>query len=224
VLWLAVMAFASAWPDMEASVFDSATTLMADAKLRTLRCPWIISADEEATVSAKFTNPTDKPVSFLVRTRVSRGFVTLVRQDSQVVKLAPRESRELSWPVAAADAAYGRLVMVRTLAMGSAARPARENSCGILVAGVSGIGGQGLFVAGVHAGFALMSPGAALWRRRRLSVQDFGAVRRGAWLALMVVASLVTGMMGWWLASHLLLVGAALMAFVVLEAEVSRRR
>ena len=125
VLWLAVMAFASAWPDMEASIFDSATTLMADAKLRTLRCPWIVSADEAATVSATFTNPTDTPVSFLVRTRVSRGIVTLVRQDSPVVKLAPKESRELSWPVAAADAAYGRVVTVRTLAMGSAARPAR---------------------------------------------------------------------------------------------------
>jgi hypothetical protein len=196
VLGLAVMAFVSAWPDMEASVFDASTSLAADGKLQSLRCPWVISTNEVATVRARFKNSADRPASFLVRTRISRGFVTLVHQDSQQVRLEPNESRELSWPVAAEDAAYGRLVV-----------------------GVSGISGQWLFAAGVFVGLALVGAGAGWWwsQRRPLGARDLATARRVGLLALIVVASLITGMLSWWLVSHLLLIASALFLFILLE-------
>lgn len=219
LLCLAAMAFATAWPDMEASVFDRTTALMADGKLRALRCPWVIAADEVAAVRIRFTNNTDRPASFLVRTRISEGFVTFVRQDSQPVKLQPNQSRELSWPVTAKDAAFGRVVMARALATRSAFRPARENSCGILVVGISGVDGQSLFAAGVLVGLVLTAAGAGWWwsRRRPLGTGETGTVRHASILALIVVASLVSGMLSWWLVSHLLLIAAVLFSFVLLE-------
>lgn len=219
VLLLAVMAFLSAWPDMEASVFDAATTLVADDPLQSLDCPIMMSTGETVQVKAGFENKTDRPVSFLVRTRISSGFVTLVRQDSQQVKLAPGEVRELSWPVAAEDAVYGRFVMARVLATRSAGQPARESSCGILVVGMRGIGGQWVFAAGVVLGALLMLIGAGGWwrQRRPLDGRELAIARRGGLLAVVVAASLLTGVLNLWLPSHLLLVAALLVCFVLLE-------
>ena len=223
VLWLAVMAFAAAWPDMEATVFDATTALAAKDRLRSLDCPWLMTADESTTVRATFTNDADRPASFLVRARTTRGFVTLVHEHSQQVTLAPNESRVLSWPVSAADAAYGRLVMARVLATRSAVGPARENACGILVVGVSGVGGQLLFVAGTLFGLALVGIGAGAWwsNHRPLGARDRRTARRAGVLAGTVIASLVTGMLGLWLISHALLVATFLVSLVLLEASVS---
>ncbi len=219
LLWLSALSFVSSWPDMEASFFDTETTLAADSKLQTLRCPLVISADETATVKATFRNPSDRTASFLVRTRISSGFVTLVRQDSQQVTLAPGASREFSWPFAARDAAYGRLVMARVLATKSVGQPARESSCGILVLGVSGASGSRLFAAGVLAGLALVAAGAGKWwfEHRPLDGSGLSIARRASALALVVGASLIAGLLTWWLLSHLLLIASALLALVLLE-------
>jgi hypothetical protein len=225
LLVLAAMAFVSAWPDMEASVFDAGTASVADRALHALQCPVLITPDETANVSARFHNDTDRLQSFLVRARVSHGYVTLVRQNSQQVRLRPGESVTLTWPVRAEDAAYGRLILVRVLAMSGPGRPARQSSCGVLVAGVPGVSGQVLFSLGVIAGLGLLIAGAAWWSvgRRPLNRRDARRARRAALVAVAVAASLVTGLAGWWLLSHLLLIGSALLVLVVLEQEVAAR-
>lgn len=224
LLVLAAMGFVAAWPDMEASVFDAGTSLAADANLPSLRCPWLVTEDETAIVKAKLTNRADRPESFLVRSRITRGFLTLVRQDRQQVKLAPGETVELSWPATAEDAAYRRLIMVRVLATRSPVNPAREGYCGILVVGVSGVGGQWLYMAGVLVGLALLGGGAWLWLRPRkpLGRRDYETARRYSVLAAIVVVSLVTGMASLWLVSHVLLVAAILFSFLLLEQAYAR--
>lgn len=219
VVWLGAMAFAAAWPDMEASVFDSGTALAADAGLPELRCPWVMTADETAAVRVRFTNAADRPDAFLVRANISRGYASFVREDTQQVRLQPGESRELAWPVTAEDAAFDRLVLVRVLANRGLVTPARQSPCGILVLNVPGVSGQWLFVLGVLIGLALTTAGAAWWwvQRRPLGEAGIAAARAAGLLAVLVVASLITGMAGVWLVSHFLLVGAILYFFVWLE-------
>jgi hypothetical protein len=219
VLCLAVMGFVAAWPDMEATVFDAPTALMADEKLHSLDCPWVIAADEVGTVRARFTNPAAEADSFLVRMRVSRGFVSRYREEREQVTLQPHESREVAWSIAPDDAAYRRIVMVRVLATRCALQPARENACGVFVAGVRGVRGQWLFAVGVLAGVALVAAGALWWwlRHRPLGGRDHDAARRVGFLAVVAGASLATGMSGWWLVSHLLLIGVVIYLLVLLE-------
>lgn len=219
VVWLAAMGFVAAWPDMEASVFDAATSLSADADLPTLACPLVIAEDEVAAVRARFSNPADHETSFLVRTRISHGFVTLVRQESQQVRLAPGATQELSWPIEASDAAYGRLVLARVLATRGFGQPARESACGVLVLGLSGVRGAWVYAASTLAGFALMLGGAAWWwrERRPLDARQRTTVRRFGFLAFLVVVSLVTGLMAQWLVSHILLIASVLYLFALLE-------
>jgi hypothetical protein len=219
VAWLAVMGFVAAWPDMEASVFDAATSLSADEKLQTLACPLVIAEDEVAAVRARFSNPADHDTAFLVRTRISHGFVTLVRQDSQQVRLAPGATQELSWPIEAADAAYGRLVLARVLATRGFGQPARESACGVLVLGLSGVRGAWVYAASTLAGLTLMLGGAGWWwrGRRPLDARQLTTARRFGFLAFLVVASLAAGVLDQWLVSHMLLIATVLYLFALLE-------
>ena len=219
IVWLAVMAFVAAWPDMEAGVFESGIAAAADAGLPGLMCPWVMTADETATVRVRFANSADRPDAFLVRANISSGFASLVRRERQQVEVKPHETVELAWPVTAADAAYGRLVLVRVLANRGLVAPARQSPCGILVLPVPGASGQGLYLLAVLIGLALSGGGAAWWwiQRRPLGEADISTARAAGLFAVIVLGSLITGMTGAWLISHLLLVGAILYFFVWLE-------
>lgn len=213
------MAFLTAWPDMEASVFDASTALMASEKLASLQCPVMVTAGDAAEVRATFANEADTPTSFLVRTRISQGFVTLVRQDSQVVRLGPRESVQLAWPIGADDAAYERLILARVFHTRSAAMPAREAACGILVLPTSGVRGGLVYALGLGTALACLGLGGAWWlaQRRPLGRREMRRARIVTGMTLILAASLATGMLGWWMASHLLQVLAALFLAVLVE-------
>jgi hypothetical protein len=219
LLWLSVLAFLLSWPDMEASVFDTGTSLVADERLRALRCPYVITADEEAMVRVRFENEADRKASFLVRSRISRGYLTLVDEDTQQLNLAPGQAQSLEWPVSARDAVYGRVVMARVLAMRSAAGPARERACGILVLGPAGIPGRWILALSLLLGLALCGGGALWWwrQRRPLGFHARGTARRAGLLSFVVLASLVAGLLSLWLVSHLLLISAAGLALALLQ-------
>lgn len=216
---LAVLAFVSAWPDMESSVFDASTALMADEALSGLRCPTLVTVDERASIGAVFHNPTRREQTFLVRIRISQGFVSLWRQDSRTVTLAPGQTRHLAWPITARDAAYGRLIMARVLAMSSADLAARQGHCGVLVLGLRGVAGRYVFGAGLAAAAACLVAGGLAWStgRRPLRGRRLQAARAVGVVVAILVGSLVCGLHGWWMASHLLLLLAVLVPVAALE-------
>jgi hypothetical protein len=215
---LAALALASAWPDMEATVFDSATASVAGARLGTLHCPWMVTEHEAARLTATFRNQSARSESFLVRARISEGSVAYWRQASQVLTLAPGEARTLSWPVTADDAAYGRLILARVLAMGAGSGPARQAACGILILHVPGGRGDFLFALGLVCSGGLMALGLAGWAwRRRLAGRSLAVTRAFGATALVVAASLAVGMLGWWLPSHLLLILSVIVLLAMLE-------
>jgi len=215
---VAALAFAASWPDMEATMFDPSSAGTA-ARLGELRCPLVITADETAAVRVRFANPGSRPASFVVRSRISQGLLTLIRQDSQVVRLEPGERKDLSWPVTARDAAFGRVVLARVYATQSATQPARGASCGILVLGVTALGGVQVFALGLLGSLALLVLGAAAFAatRRPLVRRDRSLARALGALTTVVLLSLGAGLLGWWALSHVLQILFVLMVGATLE-------
>jgi hypothetical protein len=221
VAWLAAMAFLASWPDMEASQFDTLTASMADAPLAAFRCPIAIAPDEQAFVRARFRNDSDSVQSFRVQVRISEGFVSLMRQDAEQVRLEPGERKELRWSIDASDAAYRRLILARAIVYRTAGRPARERSCGVLVLGIPGVSGRLAYATGLAIGILATAVGALWWWRARRPVPggDRRIARIAGTLAAVVAGSLAAGVTGSWLVSHLLLV----LAFLVLVALLAQR-
>ncbi len=224
LLLLALMAFVFFWPDMEASLFDSSTTASADQALSGLRCPYVMTAAETAQIRAVFENPEEREISFIVRARISQGYVSLIRQDSEVVRIAPGERLEKRWPVTADDAAYGRLIMARIFATRSAASAAQQSSCGILLVNTTAVTGQTLVILGLAGSLLALVVGSGLWwqlerplnERRRLAARDFGVV------TLVVFSSMAAGMGGAWVLSLLLLILSLLLLGAMVERSVRR--
>ena len=219
LLWLSGLAYLLSWSDMEASVFDKGTTLVADRPLTSLRCPFVITADEQGAARATFRNRADRKTSFLVRSRLTRGYMSLVREETERLQLAPSETRELSWDFDADDAVFDRIVMARVLAFGSAAGPARQSACGVLVLGPSPLPGRWIFALALLAGLVLTGGGAWWWwmPRRPLGFLARGTARRASLMSAIVGAALLSGMLGLWLVSHLLLIAAAGLTVALLQ-------
>ena len=202
------------WADFEAAMFD--TSIRGEGRLRTLRCPVLIAEDETGTVSAAFHNPLDRPVNFFVRTHISQGFVTLMREERELLPVAPGETERLEWTVTADDAAYGAVVLVRVLLAGNYPLPARDASCGILALGVPLLGGRAALTLGVVASLLCMAAGGGLWLagNRPLSEGFRTELARGMGaLAASVLLGLFVGFVGWWLLGALVVI-ATLLAIV----------
>ncbi len=222
VIGLAVFAGA-VWADFEAAMFD--TSIRGDATLRGVRCPVIITKDETGIISAPFHNPLDRVANFAIRTRISEGFVTLMREEKELLPVAPGATERLEWTVTADDAAYGRVVLVRMLSRGGYPLPSRDASCGILVLDVPFLSGGQILTLGVVASFVLMALGGALW------LVGSGPLREGFQLDLTrgmgaLVGSVLIGMlvafMGSWLLGVALVVITALLVVEVIRHAVQR--
>lgn len=211
------LAIVAIWPDLEASLFDAAMT--AQESLDALKCPLIISGGRSEEITATFANPFERKVRFQVRSRISAGFVTLIRQESTLLELEPGETQELSWPVSREDAAFGRIVLARVHALRSNLVPPRDSSCGILVLDLPGLSGRQLVTAVLLASLVSLFGGAALWVRheRPLLGRKLELSYSGGALAGLILAAVVVGMLGWWIAGLLALLLALLLVIAVME-------
>lgn len=207
------------WPNLEASLFDTNTTAMADSPLRTLRCPSAITVQETGQIQATFTNSGERESTFVVRARFSQGLATLMREETEVVRLAPGAQRVMSWPVTADDAAYGRVIMARVYVTASTIAAARQGSCGILLVNAAGVTGQQLIIASILVSLLVLGTGGGLWlgQQRPLTGRASDLARAFGILTAIILGSLLAGLLGWWLASLLLVAGALLFIGVMLE-------
>lgn len=202
------------WPDLEASLFDSA--LGAERSLENLRCPIVVTPADAAAIQATFTNPFDRPVQFVVRANITQGFVSLQREEDTLLQLAPGEEATLSWPIAPQDAAYERLILARIFAFRSAPLPARARTCGILVVNNPLVSGKTIVAGAVSLSLLSLGVGAALW---------LGSVERQRWaaghtagrLAFLILLALGASLLGWWAVSLVLLLLLLLLLAVLLE-------
>jgi hypothetical protein len=186
------------WADLEGNLFNSG--LPAEEGLATLRCPILITPGEEATISATFHNPQDRPLRRRIYANVSEGFVTLIRSTEETVFIPPGEQLTLSWPIYAEDAAWDRFVLARVYSLRAAPMPSVTAACGVWRVPIPGIGGETLLaLAGVLMAGLLAGGGWRLWRAgnqltdRQISVRNLLLT-----LSIAVVASFVANLLAWW--------------------------
>lgn len=222
VIGLAIFAGA-VWADFEAAMFD--TSMRGDASLRSLRCPVLITENETGLVSASFHNPLDRPAQFYVRSRISEGFVTLMRESKELLPVAPGATGRLEWSVTAEDAAYGSVVLVSVMLMAYYPLPSRDGSCGVLVVDVPFLSGAQLLVLGVASSFVLMALGGALWLvgSRTLDKESRLSLGRGMGaLAGSVLVGMLVGFLGSWLVGIGVVVVTLLLIVEVIRHMVQR--
>lgn len=218
-LWLAL---GTVWANLEASLFDSA--IRQDERLRSLRCPALITAEETAFVRAELENGSEKPVNFLVRANISNGFVTLKRELRATVPLEPGEAEEISWPVTAADAAYGRFILSRVTVLRSPPYPARDAACGIWLVHTSLLTGGQLTALALLVSLGGLLGGLALrvWNERPFQDRRRGSFLVTVWLAVLVVVMMAAGLLRLWTVGVVLIAFSLLMVGVLLERYVSQ--
>jgi hypothetical protein len=204
-----------AWGDMEASMFDAA--ISPDAPLTTLRCPVMITTAETTTVSASFTNPGNRPIELFVRAHISDGFATLMREVKTWVPLTPGQEQRVEWPVAPADAAFGRVILVRIHASPSGPLPYRAGSCGIIVLDLPFLTGNLVFAIALAIAVLGMGGGIGLWvASYRPSIrQGLGVVRGMGTLAGAVGVAIIAGLFGMWLVGLVVLLLTVLLIGVM---------
>jgi hypothetical protein len=210
------------WGDFEASLFN--VSMAGSAPLKTLRCPVMITATEVGTVTAAFTNPFDRSVEFTIRTHISQGYVTLMREINSKLSLAPGETQALEWTVTSDDAAYGRLVLVRVRLAAKYPHPSRHGSCGILVVNLPYFTGNQIFALALAASLLSMVAGAGLWvvANRPLRGLGLDVTRAMGALAGCVLVGTIVGLLGWWVLGVLILVITVLLAGAIIGYFVSR--
>lgn len=190
---------AAVWGDLEASLFDSSGS--SEEPLRTLRCPVLITRGETGAVTAAFTNTGTRPVDRAVRVHISMGLVTMMREERLQLPLAPGETQRLSWPVDAADAAYGGLfILARVNTLRQSPLPAQTGSCGILVLDVPGVSGAAIVATWLGFSLAGMFGGGWLWvsaNRPRVWRGRSTPYIMGALVAA-VMAGIIFGLLGLW--------------------------
>jgi hypothetical protein len=221
---LGVLVFAGAtWADLEGAMFD--TGMRGDKTLRTLRCPVLITRNETGTVSAGFHNPLDRPVRFSIRTRISEGFVTLMREETAYLPVDEGATERLEWTVTPDEAAYGSVILVKVLLRGHYPLPSRQATCGVLVLGLPFLSGRQALALTVAASLLLMALGGILWLRGAWPVKEGSGLdlARGlAALAVCVLVGMVVGFLGAWVLGLIVVVITALLIVELLRHVVQR--
>lgn len=214
VLGMALFATA-AWGDFEASLFD--LSLPSDGPLNTLSCPVLVTAAESGTVSATFTNPSERPIQRRVRIHVSDGLVTLLREEKSMLPLDPGERQRLQWTVTADDAVWGRLILARVYVYRQYPLPSATAACGILLVDLPPFTGGHVLALAVAASLLGIGLGGWLWMASNRPLA--GRIRRVTYgmavLAGIVLAGMSASLLGWWLLAVGLLVLAILLALAL---------
>lgn len=213
---------ATVWADLEASLFEP--TKAAQERLGTLRCPLIITPQEAGTISTTLSNPTERALRQTVRGTISHGFSSLMREVDAQFTLEPGETRKAEWTVTAADAAWRHFILVRVNVLRNFPLPFRSGSCGVLVMNLPGLTGNQIVVLWFAASLMSMVAGLALWSRAIKSspgpLPDL--TRPLILLGAIVAASMLGSLIGWWLASGLLLILVLIVTVAVITWAVTK--
>jgi hypothetical protein len=187
------------WADFEASLFD--TSIKADETLRSVRCPVIVGINQVSAVRAKIHNTLDRKASFSVRTRVSDGMITLMREENQRFPLEPGESAALEVSVSPVDAVWNRVIMSRVMQNRSYPEPSKSGTCGILVFNFVGLSGNWIQLIWLGIAFVLILVGLYLWVQINQPMEGRPAevFRAMTALSLVVLAGVVITFLGAWM-------------------------
>lgn len=212
----------TAWADFEAFLFD--TSLSADKRLSSMRCPSMISPSETGVVTATFKNSLDRQAKLSIRMHSTKGSVILMEEKTDQVVFQPGESRRMQWEVPAEDAAYGGVVLVRVYQFRLYPLISHTGTCGILVVNFLGLPGAVTTALWVISALVAMAAGAYLWAKTiavpmRRGLDDRYAVSA---LGILITAGMASSLLGQWVVALGLLILVVLAIVVILASMLTR--
>jgi hypothetical protein len=196
----------SIWADLEATLFNSA--MRSDKRLTSLKCPSFITEEEIGIISATFHNSSDKPISPLIRTYVTDGYVILMREKVDRLDIAPGETASVEVEVTADNAVYNRLVLARMHQFAYGPLSYRNASCGIYVLNIKTITGNQFIAITATLGLFLSAIGVWLWVKHSRPIIWDQLTKFHQILAFVLISMLISivGLLSWWLLGVLLFV------------------
>lgn len=206
-----VVATITIWPEIEVLLFDR--PLILEERLTTLRCPPAVTPDEDAVVSATFTNDRDRNERFRAQARVSYLSAAVIDEVNQWVELAPGETKVVRWSLDPESAAFGRMILVRVHVSRRANMPPQQQGCGVLVLDLPYFTGAQYVFAMAVAGLLALAASGYLWLAggQPAQVAKEAATRRRALLAATVAGAMFAGLFNLWALGALLLIFSALL-------------
>ncbi len=194
-----------------------------------MHCPILISRTETGFVRADFSNPTDQAEQPYYEVEIS-GVVASRQLENQITVL-PHTTQQVSWPVTASDVDVPPFVFVKMDVLPIGDFATREATCGILVAGLPGIRGAtamsiavALALLFILIGLILPAWGLSAREASQFDREANSNSRRAAQvLGVLAAAALLAGLMGWWLATIVLLAMGLLLLPLVVPAMIMRR-
>lgn len=216
LLGMTIMVLA-VWADFEASFYKPA--LSGKKNKKTISCPVFITEYQKLKISATITNPIDVKVSPTVWTFTTEGSILLEREDRQNYILQPGDKQNLSWLIAASDAAYGNLILTKVYVYSQYPLPAAHGSCGVVVVNLPFISGKSLYPMAFIVSFVMMFSGTLLWKSsnspllresRNVYISMLG-------LSIVILLGMLTVFPGWWLIGGLFFLIALLLSMGIIS-------
>ena len=204
------------WAQFEASLWDDSPT--EDEALDGFHCPMIITSTEMGVVRIDYKNTIDRPVNPVIRTRITKGFVSLQREEMDRPDILPGDTARLEYTVTANDAAWDRFILVRVYAFPQLSLPSRNGSCGILVVNLPWVNGTFVIVLTLIVSLGGMGGGIWLWQKVNfpLTNRAYSALRAMVFLAAVILMGLILELFNvWGLATVVLLFTFIMMAAVI---------
>jgi len=202
------LALLATWADLEAQFYGFYRR--ANASLRGVSCPALMSPTEQAQVTLRLTNPTSRALSPVVRAEISTPLLPEVSLNR--VDLGPGESATLTWTIGRQNIDLERFIFVSVLVYASYPLPDRQIMCGVLIV-PSPLPGRlltplAVLVSLVGMGIGLFVP----WRQR----VSWSAWRTMPALAVVVAGAMAFSLAGAWGMGILLLILIGLLILITL--------
>lgn len=215
LLLMLTVAAITIWPEMEAAVFDR--PLITEETLRTLRCPPALTPDENAALTATFTNEEDRAQTFRAQALLSYRSAAVIDEVNHWVELAPGETRVVRWPLEPESAAFGRMILASVHVSSRGSTPPQQRGCGVMVLNLPRFTGTQYVLGMVVGGLLTLAASRLLWEERQpaqekiLQEKPNTLTRRLALLAAGVAGAMFAGLLNFWALGGLLLVLSALL-------------
>jgi hypothetical protein len=216
VLFGMLLTGASVWGNFEAFLFDN--RLPAEETISRMSCPLLITSSETGTVTASFSNPSDRSAQTTVRAHITDGMFLLMREMDTRLQLEPGETRQLEWTVFPEDAAWERFILVRIYSLRSPPLPSRTGTCGIIVVDIPFFSGSQIVALIAITSLIAMFAGLGIWNsaNQPLSSQKRYALQIMTVLAALIVIGLVLSIFRLWFIGGILLVFTVLVIVVAI--------
>ncbi len=212
------LSLAALWSDFEGiSYFYTGAGYPA---FNGLKCPVLMTRSETGTVSVKFDNPGSQEIEPYYEVTMS-GQTSMRKLEGQLA-VPLHTSKSIHWTVDANDIDLGFFIFVDLQVLPVAGYSTREDTCGIMVLDFNGPTGGQLFDLALAAGLLSIAIGFGLWENTAAQNSGRAANRTRAMktLGITVLLSLLTSIMGWWLAGLLFGVITILLLVIILRLSI----